>query len=124
VKEDIRKSHEQIKEATGVEPTLIRPPNGHYSRRSLQATEEMGYKTIIWNADSLDWKNPGRDVIIDRVVKRLKPGGIILLHASDTPVQTAEALPILVEKIKAEGYQIVTVGDLLTKYAENGVIRH
>jgi polysaccharide deacetylase family sporulation protein PdaB len=124
VKEDIKKSHVQIKEATGVEPSLIRPPNGHYSRRSLQATEEMGYKTIIWNADSLDWKNPGRDVIIDRVVKRLKPGAIILLHASDTPVQTAEALPILVEKIKAEGYQIVTVGELLTKYAENGVIRH
>ncbi len=124
VKEDIRKAHELIKEATGVDPKLIRPPNGHYSRRSLQVTEEMGYKTIIWNADSLDWKNPGRDVIIDRVVKRLKPGAIILMHASDTPLQTAEALPILIEKIKAEGYQFVTVGELLTNYAEQGILRH
>jgi len=124
VKEDIQKSHAQIKEVTGVDPTLIRPPNGHYSQKSLKATDELGYKTIIWNVDSLDWKNPGRDVIIDRVMKRIKPGAIILMHASDTPVQTADALPILIQKIKAEGYKIVTVGELLNRYSENGVVRH
>ncbi|EAX46895.1 polysaccharide deacetylase [Thermosinus carboxydivorans Nor1] len=124
VKEDILKAHALIKEVTGVDPTLIRPPNGHYSQRSLKAADELGYKTIIWNVDSLDWKNPGRDVIIERVMKRLKPGAIILMHASDTPVQTAEALPILLEKIKAEGYQIVTVSELLSKYSEKGIQRH
>lgn len=124
VKSDIEKAHAQIKEVTGVEPKLLRPPNGHYSQQSLKTTEELGYKTIIWNVDSLDWKNPGRDVIVERVAKRLKPGAIILLHASDTPVQTAEALPVLIEKIKSEGYQIVTVGELLTKYADKGIQRH
>nr|WP_092069666.1 polysaccharide deacetylase family sporulation protein PdaB [Dendrosporobacter quercicolus]NSL47549.1 polysaccharide deacetylase family sporulation protein PdaB [Dendrosporobacter quercicolus DSM 1736]SDL93969.1 polysaccharide deacetylase family sporulation protein PdaB [Dendrosporobacter quercicolus] len=124
VKSDIEKAHAQIKEVTGVEPKLLRPPNGHYSQQSLKTTDELGYKTIIWNVDSLDWKNPGRDVIVERVAKRLKPGAIILLHASDTPVQTAEALPILIEKIKSEGYQIVTVGELLTKYADKGIQRH
>ena len=101
VREDIQKAHGLIKDVTGVEATLIRPPNGHYSQKSLQVTDELGYKTIIWNVDSLDWKNPGRDVIIDRVMKRIKPGAIILLHASDTPVQTAEALPVLLDRIKA-----------------------
>ena len=124
VKEDIEKSHALIKEITGVDAKLIRPPNGHYSKQSLQVTAEMGYQTIIWNIDSLDWKNPGRDVIVERVVKRLKPGGIILMHASDTPVQTADALPILLDKIKAQGYEIVTVGQLLDQYAENGIQRH
>lgn len=124
VKEDIMKAHEQIKEVTGVEPRLIRPPNGHYSHKSLKATDELGYKTIIWNIDSLDWKNPGRDVIVERVIKRLKPGGIILMHASDTPVQTAEALPILLEQIKAQGYKIVTVSDLLNNYSERGWQKH
>lgn len=124
VREDIQKSHALIKEVTGVDPTLVRPPNGHYSQTSLKVTDELGYKTIIWNVDSLDWKNPGRDVIVDRVMKRIKPGAIILMHASDTPVQTAEALPILLEKIKAEGYQIVTVGELLTKYGDKGIQRH
>lgn len=124
VREDIQKAHALIKDVTGADPFLIRPPNGHYSLKSLKVTDELGYKTIIWNVDSLDWKNPGRDVIIDRVVKRLKPGAIILLHASDTPVQTAEALPILLDKIKAEGYQIVTVGELLTQHSEKGIQRH
>jgi len=124
VKEDIEKSHALIKEVTGVESNLLRPPNGHYSQQSLKVTDELGYKTIIWNIDSLDWKNPGRDVIVERVMKRLKPGGIILMHASDTPVQTAEALPILLEKIKAQGYEIVPVGQLLEQYSENGIARH
>jgi len=124
IKEDLEKSHALIKDVTGVDAKLIRPPNGHYSQLSLKVTEELGYRTIIWNIDSLDWKNPGRDVIVERVMKRLKPGGIILMHASDTPVQTAEALPILLEKIKAEGYKIVTVSQLLDQYAENGIQRH
>lgn len=124
VKNDIQKAHDQIKEITGVEATLIRPPNGHYSSKSLQAAHELKYRTIIWNVDSLDWKNPGRDVIIERVMKRLKPGAIILMHASDTPVQTADALPILLNKIKAEGYKIVTVGELLSQYSEKGIQRH
>ncbi|MGI6091934.1 MAG: polysaccharide deacetylase family sporulation protein PdaB [Veillonellaceae bacterium] len=124
VREDMQKAHNLIKEVTGVDATLIRPPNGHYSKQSLKVADELGYKTIIWNVDSLDWKNPGRDVIVERVMKRLKPGAIILMHASDTPVQTADALPILLQKIKAEGYQIVTVGELMTNYAEKGVQRH
>ena len=124
ITEDFQKSQALIKEVTGVEPKLFRPPNGHYSQLSLKITEELGYRTIIWNIDSLDWKNPGRDVIVERVMKRLKPGGIILMHASDTPIQTAEALPILLEKIKAEGYKIVTVSELLDQYSENGIVRH
>ncbi|BBB92308.1 MAG TPA: polysaccharide deacetylase family sporulation protein PdaB [Methylomusa anaerophila] len=124
VKEDITKAQELIKEVTGVETKLIRPPNGHYSQTSLKVADELGYKTIIWNVDSLDWKNPGRDVIIDRIMKRIKPGAIILMHASDTPVQTAEALPVVIEKIKAEGYKIVTVSELLTNCSEKGIQRH
>ena len=124
VREDIEKSHGLIKEVTGVEATLLRPPNGHYSQNSLKITDELGYKTIIWNVDSLDWKNPGRDVIVERVMKRLKPGAIILMHASDTPVQTAEALPLLLAKIKAEGYQIMTVSELLNKHSQRGLKRH
>lgn len=124
VRNDLMKAHEEIKQAAGVECSLVRPPNGSYSKESLQTVHELGYKTIIWNIDSLDWKNPGRDVVIERVVKRLKPGGIILMHASDTPTQTAEALPILLEKIKEKGYSIVTVSDLLDNYSENGVSKH
>lgn len=124
VKEDISAASREIEETVGIRPSLLRPPNGSYSKDSLRATEEMGCRTIIWNIDSLDWKNPGRDAIIDRVVKRLKPGGIILLHASDTPRQTADALPELIDRIRAEGYTIVTVGELLSDHCQDGLARH
>ena len=124
VRGDIEAASREIEETVGVRPTLLRPPNGSYSKESLRVTEEMGCRTIIWNIDSLDWKNPGREVIIDRVVKRLKAGGIILLHASDTPRQTADALPELIDRIRAEGYEIVTVGKLLTDHSQEGLVRH
>jgi polysaccharide deacetylase family sporulation protein PdaB len=123
IKEDLNKSSAQIKAATGITPKLFRPPNGHYSTQSLKLTYELGYKSILWNIDSIDWMNPGRDVIIDRIMKRLKPGAIVLLHASDTPRQTADALPILLPKIKAEGYKVVTVSELLSKYSEKGIVK-
>lgn len=123
IREDLNKSSAQIKEASGITPKLFRPPNGHYSPQSLRLTNELGYKSILWNIDSIDWTNPGRDVIIDRIMKRLKPGAIVLLHASDTPRQTAEALPILLAKIKAEGYKVVTVSELLDKYSEKGILK-
>jgi peptidoglycan-N-acetylglucosamine deacetylase len=116
VRNDIQKAHAQIRDVTGKEAVLLRPPNGHYSKKSVQATEELGYKTIIWDADSLDWKNPGTDVIIKRVLTKTKSGSIILLHASDTPVQTAEALPTIIEGLRNQGYTFVTVGELLAKY--------
>lgn len=124
VKNDILTASREIEETIGVRPTLLRPPNGSYSKESLRVTEEAGCRTIIWNIDSLDWKNPGREVIINRVMKRLKAGGIILLHASDTPRQTADALPELIDRIRAEGYEIVTVGELLANHAQEGIIRH
>lgn len=116
VRGDIQKAHKQIQEVTGKEAALLRPPNGHYSKQSLQVTEELNYRTIIWDADSLDWKNPGTDVVIKRVLTKTKPGSIILLHASDTPVQTAEALPVIIDGLRAQGYTFVTVGELLAKY--------
>lgn len=116
IKADIQKAHAQIKEITGKDALLLRPPNGHYNSKSVKITEELGYKTIIWDADSLDWKNPGTDVVIRRVLTKTKPGSIILLHASDTPVQTAEALPVIIEGLRTQGYSFVTVGDLLAKY--------
>lgn len=116
VRNDIQKAHGQIKEITGREASLLRPPNGHYSKKSVQVTEELGYKTVIWDADSLDWKNPGTDVVIKRVLTKTKSGSIILLHASDTPKQTAEALPVIIEGLRNQGYTFMTVGELLTKY--------
>ena len=59
--------------------------------------------------------NPGINTIIDRVSKKAKGGDIVLLHASDTCKQTAEALPTLIKNLKDQGYQFVTVSQLLNE---------
>lgn len=113
VKEEIVTAHESIKEVTGVEPRLIRTPNGAWNDMVLEVADELGYKVIQWSADSLDWKKPGVDAIVNRVLDRVHPGAIILMHASDTCLQTPEALPRVIEGLKARGYEMVTVSKLL-----------
>jgi polysaccharide deacetylase family sporulation protein PdaB len=110
---NLRAANEAIEAVAGVRPTLVRPPNGDYNARSLAATQALGMRTVIWGTDSLDWMNPGVDVIVRRVLKRAHPGDIVLLHASDTCKQTDLALPAILAGLHKEGYRLVTVTQLL-----------
>ncbi len=115
--EDIRKqiqaAHVILTEETGSSPNLIRMPNGAFDKRVLRIAGELGYTVIQWDTDSLDWKNPGVDAIVNRVLKRAHPGDIVLLHASDSCQQTHLALPTIIDQLQAQGYEFVTVSELL-----------
>jgi len=115
IKQEIMKAHEALKEVTGVSPSLIRTPNGDYNDEVIKGAEECGYKVIQWSLDSLDWMNPGANTIAERVIKRAKPGDIVLMHASDTCKQTTEALPVILKELKKQGYKFLTVSELLKK---------
>ncbi len=115
VKSEISSAHEAIKEVTGVSPNLIRTPNGAWNDMVLSVADELGYNVIQWSADSLDWKKPGVDAIVNRVMDKVQPGAIILMHASDTCMQTPEALPRVIEGLKEKGYTLVTVSELLKR---------
>ncbi|NTW05552.1 MAG: polysaccharide deacetylase family sporulation protein PdaB [Peptococcaceae bacterium] len=113
IKEEIEKAHASIKKVTGIEPGLIRVPNGAYNDLVLDVADQLGYRVIQWSDDSLDWKNPGVDNIVTRVLDRVHPGAIILMHASDTCLQTPEALPKVLDGLREMGYELVTVSQLL-----------
>jgi len=104
-----------LREATGKSPTLIRLPNGDFDKRVLRIADELNYKVIQWDTDSLDWKNPGVDTIVNRVVESAHEGDIVLLHASDSSKQTHEALPIIIDQLRAKGYEFVTVSQLINQ---------
>ncbi|MDB5085082.1 MAG: polysaccharide deacetylase family sporulation protein PdaB [Bacilli bacterium] len=114
IRDQVQKSHDILKEVTGVETNLIRTPNGDFNPRVLQTLNGMGYQVIQWKTDSLDWKNPGVDTIIHRVVGRAVPGDIILMHASDSCKQTVDALPRVIDGLRAKGYEFLTVSELLS----------
>nr|WP_207711381.1 polysaccharide deacetylase family protein [Sulfobacillus harzensis] len=114
VQENIMKANQAIEQITGHRPTFVRPPNGDFSPRTIAAAKAVGYTTVTWGTDSLDWMNPGVSTIIRRVVTRIHPGDIVLLHASDTCKQTDLALPTIIQDLRQKGYTLVTMKKLLT----------
>jgi polysaccharide deacetylase family sporulation protein PdaB len=117
--EDIRKQIQMadqiLEEMTQQEMNLIRLPNGDFDKRVLRIADELGYRVIQWDTDSRDWMNPGVDKIVQRVVKKAHKGDIVLLHASDSCKQTHLALPIIIDKLRQQGYEFVSVSDLLAE---------
>lgn len=109
-KEQIVKTEDLVKEITGTKTTLYAPPYGEYNDTVLTAADELGYTTIMWTIDTIDWKRPPADIIKNRVIKKLHNGAIILMHPTEP---TAKALPELISEIKKAGYTITTVSDIL-----------
>jgi peptidoglycan/xylan/chitin deacetylase (PgdA/CDA1 family) len=91
--------------------TLFRPPHGRYDHRVVALASEMGYDTIFWSDSPEDTKNVLPSVIIGRVLRQATPGGIVLLHNGQ--YKTVEALPLIIDRLRAEGYTFVTVSTLL-----------
>lgn len=111
--EEILKVHEKVKELTGIEMQVFRPPYGDYDNDVVTTAFKCGYYTIQWNVDSLDWKDYGVSNIIKTVTnhKSLQNGSIILLH--NGAKYTAKALDELIKTLKAKGYEFVKISDLI-----------
>lgn len=120
IKNEITKANEKIENITGKKNDLFRAPYGEYNDNVIRAAEELGFYTIQWDVDSLDWKNPGRDAIIKRVVDRCKNGSIILMHNGTE--ETANALPEMIKKLKEKGFSFVPTSELI--YRDNYTIDH
>ncbi len=107
---DIQLAEDILRGITGSKPHLYAPPYGERGESVLKAARSLGYRTILWSADSLDWKYRDERTIIERVRRAVDPGGIVLLHPT---AATAAALPTLIDDLAAMGLQIVTVSRLL-----------
>ena len=114
-KEELMKVHEKVRELTGYEMFLFRPPYGDYDNAVVNVAKDCGYYTIQWDVDSLDWKDYGVDSIIKTVTehKHLGNGSIILCH--NGAKYTAQALDMLIAKLKNEGYTFVPISELIYK---------
>jgi polysaccharide deacetylase family sporulation protein PdaB len=120
IRKQIRTAHGIISEVTGKNPKLIRLPNGDFDKRVLRIADELGYRTIQWGTDSLDWQNPGVDIIVKRVLSGAHPGDIILMHASDSSKETHKALPIIIDELRSKGYDFATVTELIEGASASG----
>lgn len=115
IRTELEKVHEMIRKETGQEPFLFRPPFGEYNNKVIETAEELGYITIQWSVDSLDWQDISKDAMVERVTTLIHPGAIVLMHNNGQ--YTADALPEIIEYLQQEGYQIVPISALI--YREN-----
>ncbi|MBC8569826.1 polysaccharide deacetylase family protein [Zongyangia hominis] len=109
--QEIDNSCSKIERVAGVRPTLFRVPSGSYNSEAVRAVRNKGLECIQWDVDSIDWKKPGADKIVERVTGKVRNGSIVLFHsgAPDTPT----ALPQILQKLSGEGYTFVKVSDLI-----------
>lgn len=110
---EVEKCSDKIEKLLGVRPTLFRAPYGDYNSEVISKLLSMGYHTIQWDVDSLDWKEVTISDIYNKVISNVKNGSIILFHnaAKNTP----EALPKILEKLKNDGYSFVKISDMIYK---------
>ncbi len=109
---DIQRAESAIEEILARRTSLFAPPYGEHGPAVLEAAERAGYRTILWSVDTLDWKLRDPDAITARVVNRVHPGAIVLMHPL---AATAEALPVIIQELRKDGYRLVTVSQLLAK---------
>lgn len=111
--EELTKTSTKIEEITGKDVTLFRPPFGDYNNRLMKTAKSLGYYVIQWDVDSLDYKDYGTDAIVNRVLDNVTNGSIVLFHNNATYTKTA--LPIILNKLQQEGYEIVPISQLIYK---------
>ena len=106
--EEIQSTSELIYEITGQYTSFIRPPYGEWSRELEYAVTMF---PVLWSVDPLDWKTENADTVVQRVEKTVEEGDIILLH--DGSESSVEAALRIIDDLTGEGYQFVTVEEML-----------
>ncbi len=116
LKSELVGTKQLITEAAGRPPTLMRPPFGDFTGKTNEYSRAQGMLPVLWTIDSDDWALQDPSTIAANVLNSpaLKPGAIILLHDGSMNRQmTVNALPMILDGLKARGLRSVTVPELL-----------
>ncbi len=99
-----------LERVTGTRPRLYAPPYGEWDERVVRHAAALGYRTILWTLDTIDWQRPPAEKILQRILPRARSGAIVLMHPTEP---TVAALPALISGLQAAGFRLVPVGELL-----------
>lgn len=129
IEHEITRTHNALEQITQQSPTLVRPPYGHGFADVDRVAQRLGYRaTVHWSAWADDWTlpPPPATAIVDRILKGhaglkgVRRGGIVLLHdgcapdrAGESRRETVRAVRLLVLRLQADGYRLVTVSELM-----------
>ncbi|WP_349410545.1 polysaccharide deacetylase family protein [Pseudalkalibacillus sp. SCS-8] len=112
INEEIKKTNDIIESTLDVTPKWFAPPSGSYRMEVVEIADALEMKTILWSVDTVDWRKPDPNEMASRVVSKVHPGAMILMHPTHS---TAKGLEQMINGIRSKGYSIGTVSQLMSE---------
>lgn len=115
--EEVQKGLDIIKEISGKDASVyFRAPGGNFNQSTATDLKSLINGEIGWNIDTEDWRRPGASVIAERI-KSVQPGGVVLMHdGGGDRSQTVQGLREAISYLKDQGYEFVTISELIESY--------
>ncbi len=111
VAQELSDTQQEVAKVTGQAPRLLRPPYGETSATVNQIAGQQGLSVINWTDGPADWENRDAATVVNLTLARVRPGAIILMH--DTHQWTVDAAPAIIDGLRQQGYELVTVSQLI-----------
>jgi probable sporulation protein (polysaccharide deacetylase family) len=119
IRQEMSKTNELIEEL-GIKCAVFAPPSGAFDERVVQIAHQLKMKTVLWTLDTVDWKNPPAEVIVERIVPKLENGALVLMHPTPS---TVEALPRLIDGAQQKELILGTVSQLISPQRTISIVR-
>jgi peptidoglycan-N-acetylglucosamine deacetylase len=114
LRSEMNQTQTAIRDATGVEAKFFRPPMGLSNPLVFQAARKLGLKVIGWSVRSLDTLTPEPERVVERILRKVTPGAIILLHDGNMPAERLVlTMRLLLARLRERGYEVVRLDQLL-----------
>jgi len=117
IEKELRMGAQAIRRAIGAPTRLYRPAGGEYDPDVVNVTRRLGYCMVLWTDDPSDFRHPGAQRIVNRTMRKVANGGIVLLH--DGVQETLDVLPGIVAGLRRRGFSFVTCSQMAT---ERGIV--
>lgn len=105
---EIDMTHKLVLNNIGYSMCLFAPPSGAYNNATVDIATSLGYKTIMWTRDTIDWRDKSASLVYNRAVKNITGGDLVLMHPTE---HTLSALPNILAYLKNNNFEATTVSD-------------
>ncbi len=112
ITDEIMMTRAKIYEVTGKDCVIMRPPYGAWNDDVKAVGKDLGVAFVNWSVDTLDWKSRDAEAVYNEIINNASDGAIILCH--DLHETTVDAMETVIPKLVEEGYQLVTVSELMS----------
>lgn len=115
VRKDLIYAREIFRKLGYEEVKLLRTPSGEFNKEIVELAKSLNFQIVHWSVNTFDWERPGTDAIIKTTLNDTGNGDVILMHASDSASQTADALKVILPALKNKKFHFAPISELINQ---------